>query len=173
MPGLRLQSDWVRLLHYVVEEQLDLKPKRNSTGWNMSKWQHMYNEQKPWNSLTSWLISAVHGTGSREWCLDLVNFPPNSWLWMICTTQTCLFIIRCLGSSLQLAASASSIHLCLWYQLLSWTCSSYPKREFPSIRHNHEIRDLTDDLLTEVCSDVHIELDLQPVEGEMLTVSLY
>ena len=109
----------------------------------------------------------------REWCLDLVNFPPNSWLWMICTTQTCLFIIRCLGSSLQLAASASSIHLCLWYQLLSWTCSSYPKREFPSIRHNHEIRDLTDGLLTEVCSDVHIELDLQPVEGEMLTVSLY
>ena len=36
------------------------------------------------------------------------------------------------------------------------------------LRHN-EIRDLTADLLTEVCSDVHIEPDLQPVEGELLT----
>ena len=45
---------------------------------------------------------------------------------------------------------------------------SCPKGGFPSIRHN-EIRDLTADLLTEVCSDVHIEPDLQPVEGELLT----
>ena len=28
---------------------------------------------------------------------------------------------------------------------------------------------MTADLLTEVCSDVHIEPDLQPVEGELLT----
>ena len=33
---------------------------------------------------------------------------------------------------------------------------------FPQIRHN-EIRDLTANLLTEVCNDVHIESDLQPV----------
>ena len=33
---------------------------------------------------------------------------------------------------------------------------------FPSIRHN-EIRDLTAHLLTEVCRDVRIELDLQPI----------
>ena len=47
---------------------------------------------------------------------------------------------------------------------------SCPKGGFPSIRHN-EIRDLTADLLTEVCNDVHIEPDLQPVEREVLTGS--
>ena len=36
------------------------------------------------------------------------------------------------------------------------------KRGFPSIRNN-EIRDLTANLLTEVCSDVRIEPDLQPL----------
>lgn len=47
---------------------------------------------------------------------------------------------------------------------------SCPKGGFPSIRHN-EIRDLTADLLTEVCSDVCIEPDLQPVGGEVLSGS--
>ena len=47
---------------------------------------------------------------------------------------------------------------------------SCPKGVFPSIRHN-EIRDLTANLLhvTEVCSDVCIEPDLQPITGEVLT----
>ena len=45
---------------------------------------------------------------------------------------------------------------------------SCPKGGFPSIRHN-EIRDLTANLLTEVCSDVCIEPDLQPITGEVLT----
>ena len=44
---------------------------------------------------------------------------------------------------------------------------SCPKGGFPSIRHN-EIRDLTANLLTEVCSDVCIEPDLQPITGEVL-----
>ena len=39
------------------------------------------------------------------------------------------------------------------------------KGGFPSIRH----RDLTANLLTEVCSDVYIEPDLQPITGEVLT----
>ena len=47
---------------------------------------------------------------------------------------------------------------------------SCPKGGFPSIRHN-EVRDLTANLLTEVCSDVCIEPDLQPVEGEVLSGS--
>ncbi|KAF3980765.1 MAG: hypothetical protein HFP76_00405 [Methylococcales symbiont of Iophon sp. n. MRB-2018] len=38
---------------------------------------------------------------------------------------------------------------------------------FPIIRHN-EIRDLTATLLTEVCHDVLIEPDLQPLTGEVL-----
>lgn len=45
---------------------------------------------------------------------------------------------------------------------------SCPKSGFPSIRQN-KIRDLTANLLTEVCSDVCIEPDLQPVSGEALT----
>ncbi len=42
---------------------------------------------------------------------------------------------------------------------------SCPKGGFPIIRHN-EIRDLTANLLTEVCHEVSIEPDLQPVTGE-------
>ncbi len=42
-----------------------------------------------------------------------------------------------------------------------------PKGGFPSIRHN-EIRDLTANLLTEVCSDVCTEPTLQPITGETL-----
>ena len=48
---------------------------------------------------------------------------------------------------------------------------SCPKGGFPSIRHN-EIRDMTATLLTEVCNDVRIEPELQPVTDEELTGSL-
>ena len=41
---------------------------------------------------------------------------------------------------------------------------------FPIIRHN-EVRDLTASLLTEVCHDVRVKPDLQPVTGEMMTGS--
>ena len=44
---------------------------------------------------------------------------------------------------------------------------SCPKGGFPSLRHN-EIRDLTANLLAEICSDVCIEPDLLPVEGDFL-----
>ena len=47
---------------------------------------------------------------------------------------------------------------------------SCPRGGFPSIQHN-EIRDVTADLLTEVCNDVCIEPDLQPLTGEALTGS--
>lgn len=45
---------------------------------------------------------------------------------------------------------------------------SCPKGGFPSIRHN-EIRDLTANLLTEVCNDVCIEPELLPIDGEVFT----
>ena len=44
---------------------------------------------------------------------------------------------------------------------------SCPKGGFPSIRHN-EIRDLTANLLSEVCNNVCTEPHLQPVTGEQL-----
>ena len=47
---------------------------------------------------------------------------------------------------------------------------SCAKGGFPSIRHN-EIRDLTATLLTEVCHDMCIEPELQPVTNEVLTGS--
>ena len=45
---------------------------------------------------------------------------------------------------------------------------SCPKGGFPSIRHN-EIRDLTANLLSEVCNDVCTEPHLQPITGEHLS----
>ena len=42
---------------------------------------------------------------------------------------------------------------------------SCPKGGFPIIRHN-EVRDLTANLMSEVCHDVRIEPDLQPITGE-------
>ena len=47
---------------------------------------------------------------------------------------------------------------------------SCPKGGFPSIRHN-EIRDLTANLLTEVCNDVCIKPTLQPTDSGALTGS--
>ena len=44
---------------------------------------------------------------------------------------------------------------------------SCPKGGFPSLRHN-EIRDLTANLLTKICSDVCVEPQLQPLSGESL-----
>ena len=44
---------------------------------------------------------------------------------------------------------------------------SCPRGGFPSIRHN-EIRDITANLLTEVCHDVLVEPNLQPLTGEAL-----
>ncbi len=45
---------------------------------------------------------------------------------------------------------------------------SCPRGGFPSIRHN-EIRDATANLLTEVCHDVMVEPDLQPLTGETMS----
>jgi len=44
---------------------------------------------------------------------------------------------------------------------------SCPRGGFPIVRHN-EIRDVTANLLTEVCHDFIIEPDLQPLMGETL-----
>ena len=45
---------------------------------------------------------------------------------------------------------------------------SCPKGGFPSIRHN-EIRDLTANLMSEVCNDVSVEPHLQPITSEQLS----
>ena len=44
---------------------------------------------------------------------------------------------------------------------------SCAKGGFPSLRHN-EVRDITASLLTEVCSEVCVEPDLQPVTSDQL-----
>ena len=44
---------------------------------------------------------------------------------------------------------------------------SCPKRGFLTIRHN-EIRDITASLLTEVCTEVRVEPELQPVTPDQL-----
>ena len=45
---------------------------------------------------------------------------------------------------------------------------SCPKGGFPTIRHN-EVRDLTANLMSEVCHDVCVEPTLQPITGEVLS----
>ncbi len=45
---------------------------------------------------------------------------------------------------------------------------SCPKGGFPMLRHK-EVRDLTANLMSEVCHDVCIEPPLQPVTGEALS----
>ena len=47
---------------------------------------------------------------------------------------------------------------------------SYPLGGFPSIRHN-EIRDLTGNLVAEVCRNVSIEPHLQPITGETFSAN--
>ena len=44
---------------------------------------------------------------------------------------------------------------------------SYPKGGFPSLRHN-EVRDLTANMMSEVCSNASVEPHLQPLSGETL-----
>ena len=59
--------------------------------------------------------------------------------------------------------SQGSVKICAYNDALS--CA---KGGFPSIRHN-EIRDLTANLLTEVCSEVCIEPHLQPTTPDQLS----
>ena len=46
-------------------------------------------------------------------------------------------------------------------------CISYPKGDFPSLRHN-EVCDLTAQMMSEVCNNVSVEPHLQPLSGEAL-----
>ena len=87
----------------------------------------------------------------------MAHLPPNPIIW-IYATQTCLS--RCHGSSIQLAATAAPSTCACGTKFSIEHALSCPKGGFPSIQHN-EIRDLTADLLTEVCSHVCIEPDLQ------------
>ena len=95
-------------------------------------------------------------------------------------------------ASLPLEVHGFSLHksafhdaLCLRYgwqpQLLPTTCTCghsftidhalcCPTGAFPIVRHD-ELRDLTADLLSEVCHDVCIEPHLQPLTGESLSYS--
>ena len=58
-------------------------------------------------------------------------------------------------------------HMCMWCNFSVQHVLSCPRGGFPSIRHN-EIRDVTANLLTEVCHDVVVEPDLQPLTDEAL-----
>ena len=46
----------------------------------------------------------------------------------------------------------------------------YPKGGFPTSRHN-EVRDITADLLSEICSDVAVEPHFYSLSGESLQCS--
>ena len=78
---------------------------------------------------------------------------------------SCRSVIMVLHS-LQLATIKPTKPLCLWQTTdHALTC---PTGGFPSVRHN-DLRDLTANLLTEVCSNVCIEPPLQTLTGELLS----
>lgn len=72
--------------------------------------------------------------------------------------------------ALQLAFPLHSYALCLWSIFLCWASFIFPKGWLPCIRHN-DMRDLTTTLLTEVCSQVATECELQSVSQEELSLS--
>ena len=68
-----------------------------------------------------------------------------------------------------MASNPRILHLCVFVG--SFTVDhalSCPSGGFPIIRHN-EVKDLTADLMSEVCHDVQTELDLQLITGEIFS----
>ena len=57
--------------------------------------------------------------------------------------------------------------LLVWACFHCWACSVLPRGGLPIVRHN-EICDITASLLTEVCHDILLEPDLQPLTGEVI-----
>ena len=57
--------------------------------------------------------------------------------------------------------------MCVWQTFTVNHALSCPCGGFPSLCHN-EIRDVTADLLNEVCHNVSTEPELQPLSGELL-----
>ena len=74
---------------------------------------------------------------------------------------------RCPLTVLWLKSTSSTISLCLWPRLTIEHALSCSRGRVQSIRHN-EIRDMTVDLMSEVCYGVSIELCLQAVTEEQL-----
>ena len=113
-----------------------------------------------------------------EWLVSLVKQAQLEWerglrCWWHCLLQS--IILPCIKAPFEM-------HFCMRY---GWQPSRMPSHcvcgvdfsvehalscscgGLPSIRHN-DIRDLTANLLTEVCSNVSIEPSLQPLTGEIL-----
>ena len=66
-----------------------------------------------------------------------------------------------------MAANTIIQELCLWTRVhfdhsLTYSCGGYP-----TIRHN-QVRDITAELMSEVCHNVGVEMTLQPLFGETL-----
>ena len=74
---------------------------------------------------------------------------------------------RCPLTVLWLKSTSSTISLCLWPRLTIEHALSCSRGRVQSIRHN-EIRDMTVDLMSEVCYGVSIELCLQAVTEKQL-----
>ena len=147
----------------VIAEQLNAK----SEVQKLKREQSMQAADSLKQSVSISLISVVHGSGSGKRRFKLADFSSN------------------LEYEFALHEGAFQDALALHYNWpplrIPSNCAcgvkfsvehalSCSKGGFPSIRHN-EIRDLTANLLTEVCNDVCIKQDLQPIDGEVLTAS--
>ncbi len=96
------------------------------------------------------------------------------------STWLTVFPIEEYGFTLHKGAFRDASSLCYWWHIPhqpeNCACGKLfdvnhamicPKGGFPIIRHN-EVRDITADLLTEICHDVELEPTLQPLMGERL-----
>ena len=57
--------------------------------------------------------------------------------------------------------------MCVWKESHSGACLTCPTGGMPTLRHK-DLRDLTADLMSEVCPNVYTEPELQPLSGEVL-----
>ena len=101
----------------------------------------------------------------REGGLKLALNPAHCRPWL-CSAQRCLQ--SCPFSALWLESTSSTISLCLWPKTHNRTCTQLQPRRIPIIIRHNEIRDMTDNLMREVCYGVGIEPCLQEVTEQQL-----
>ena len=102
----------------------------------------------------------------REGGILLADSHSHCRVW-IHPTQTCF--PGCLVHQVWLAVSQIPFPLPVWCCLFCQPCQELPQGAFPSIRQ-YCVRDITAQLLTEVCPNVAIEPTLQPLTGESFSL---
>ena len=103
---------------------------------------------------------ASNGSCEGEACLQLAKCFANIWVWFLPAQGS---LPGCCCSAVWVASGQYAKSMCAWKESHSGACLHLP----PTLRHNN-LRDLTADLVSEVCPNVCTEPELQPLSGEVL-----